>query len=171
MKKFFYLIVAIFVFMSAIVNVANAQSLRPSFLVDTKTMEKALSFYEPVFSVDEKAMRDFKRNYPYVDSEKWFTLEDGLMASFTTDGIQHLAYYSKNGNWQYTVLYYSEAKFPVEVKDLVKRAYNNYAITGVEELHSLEQTIFMVHIQDVSTVKKIMVSDGEMRVMEEYAKN
>ena len=103
--------------------------------------------------------------------EKWFAIQDGFMATFSKENTQELAFYSKSGYWQYTIMYYGEKGLPDEVRDRVKKVYYNYSIIGVEEIRTVEQNYYVVHVQDESTDKKLMVTDSEMRVVDDFTKS
>jgi hypothetical protein len=172
MKKKLLVAVAILGLAMGIATAASAQSLQSlSFLTSLKTLKQVSSNSETATTINARALRDFKRNYPDVNGEKWYAILDGYMATFSKANIQELAFYSKSGYWQYTIMYYGEKGLPDEVKERVKKAYYNYSINGVEEIRTVEQTYFMVHVQDESTEKKLMVTDGEMRVIEDFTKS
>jgi hypothetical protein len=71
----------------------------------------------------------------------------------------------------YTLRYYEEKNLPFEVRDVVKRKYYDYSITGVNEILVEDKTIYIVLIQDGSNWKKVSVYDGEMKVLEDFNKN
>lgn len=165
-----HLLFLVFFIMTSITNLDAQTEKHITFLYDSKFLENALSLFEPPDLVNAKALRDFKRNYPKVESVKWFGIQNGYQAKFSLDGINHLVTYNRKGNWQYTILYYEEKNLPLEVRSIVKRVYYDYRITGIEEIHESEQAIYVVHIEDKSTWKKIMVHDGEMQILEEFTR-
>ena len=61
--------------------------------------------------VNEKAVRNFKKDYRNADAAEWFTLKDNsLMCRFTMNGILHRAFYSAHGQWIATVSSYDAGK-------------------------------------------------------------
>jgi len=172
MKNKFLVAAAMLSLAMGIATAASAQSLQSlSFLTSLKTVQSVSSNTETTITINTRALKDFKKNYPDVSGEKWFAIQDGFMATFSKEYTQELAFYSKSGYWQYTIMYYGEKGLPNEVKDRVKKVYYNYSIIGVEEIRTVEQTYYMVHVQDEATEKKLMVTDGEMRVVEDFTKS
>jgi hypothetical protein len=171
MKKTHLIVAAMFICTMALVNKTNAQTSKNiSLLVDARTMANALSILEPAESINTKAMRDFKKNYPNVDGEIWYSFKDGFAAKFNENGIRHMIFYSRVGGLLYNVTSYGEKKLPENVRALVKSTYYDYSITMIEEINFQQQTMYLVHIQDESTWKIVRVYDGELSVIEDFNK-
>jgi hypothetical protein len=61
---------------------------------------------------------------------------------------------------------------PRDVRAMVKSQYYDYTITLVEEIiEPFKPLVYVVHLEDVETLKNIRVSEREMEVMDEYKKN
>jgi hypothetical protein len=171
MKQTHLFVAAILVCGLAVGSRANAQTTKNiSFITDVKSLEKVLSLHEPNSMINTKAMRDFKKTYPNVDGEKWYSFKDGFAAKFSEDGIQHMVTYNRIGDWLYTISYYDEKQLPSETRAMVKGTYYDYKITLVEEITLRQQTIYLVHIEDETTWKTVRVSDSEMTVIEDFNK-
>lgn len=122
-------------------------------------------------SISVRAMRDFKSKYPAIAGEQWSTYKDGTIATFTSEDIKYRVIYNQRGDWLYTLRYYDEKKLPFDIRDIVKRKYYDCLITLVDEILYEDKTIYIVHMQDDSTWKKVSVYDGEMKLLESYNKN
>ena len=171
MKKIHLFAAAILVCSLAVGSRANAQTTKNvSFLTDAKSLEKTLSLYEPSTAVNTKAMRDFKKTSPHIESEKWYSFKDGFAAKFTEDGIQRMVTYNRIGDWLYTISYYEEKQLPEDIRALVKSTYYDYTITVVQEITAHQQTVYLVHMQDANTWKTIRIADEEMSVVEDFNK-
>jgi len=171
MKKILF-VAAILVCSMAAESRAKAQTTKSvSYLSNAKSLEKALSLFDPFGSINTKAVRDFKKNYPNADGEQWYSFKDGFAVKFKEDGLQHMSTYSRVGNWLYTIIYYEEKKLPENVRAMVKSIYYDYSITMVEEinLHD-DQTIYLVHMQDENTWKILKIADREMSIVEDFNK-
>ena len=156
----------------ATMSIAEAQtSKKVSFLMDTKSMEKALYLFDPSATINLRAVRDFKQSYPNVDGETWHSFNDGFAAMFRENGFQHMVTYNRIGDRLFTISNYGEKQLPKEVRSLVKSSYYDYTITLVQEITFRQQTIYLVHMQDESTWKNVRVADGEMTVIEDFNKN
>jgi hypothetical protein len=121
-------------------------------------------------AINIRAMRHFKKSFPNVGGEEWFLIRDGYLATFTIDSIKNRVFYNQRGDWTYTVRYYAEKNLPSEVRAIVKSTYYDYAITGIDEVSVEEKTVYLVHIQDAFTWKKLRVCDGEMEILENFNK-
>jgi uncharacterized membrane protein YhiD involved in acid resistance len=149
-------------------SVAAAQTSKIRVaLTSIASMDKAI---EPTSTVNSRALRDFKKNYPQAESENWTTLDKGWEASFLQGDIRSVVVYNRHGDWQYGINYYTEDQLPREVRTQVKSKYFDYSISGVEEVHVLDKVAYLVHLQDAHTWKVVRVCDGNMDLMEDYNK-
>lgn len=122
-------------------------------------------------TVNAKAVRDFRARFTAVMDEKWYISPDGYMSYFKLDNLGNWTFYNKKGRWQYTLKFYQEDKLPRDVRAIVKSAYYDYAITVVEEVETVNTHAYIVHLEDKSGIKNVIVSpDGEMRIMDEFQK-
>jgi hypothetical protein len=125
------------------------------------------------FTVNFKALKDFKKSYKDANGEIWLKNEFGLTARFTAKGINNLIYYDKKGNWTASLKTYNEDKFDRSVRAIVKQKYYDYKITQVQEIETtatLGAPTYMVHIEGDNDFKIIRVTDGAMDVYEEFGK-
>jgi hypothetical protein len=54
---------------------------------------------------------------------------------------------------------------------MIKSQYYDYKITLVEEIvQTLKPLVYVVHMEDATSLKNIRVSEREMEVIEEYKK-
>src|SRR5882724_4977736 len=105
MKKTHLFIAAIIVFTMAAGSKAKAQSAKPvSFLTDVKSLERVISLLEPNGAISTRAMRDFKKSYPDVNDEQWYSFKDGFAVKFKEEGMDHMVTYNRIGDWQYTIV-------------------------------------------------------------------
>ena len=171
MKKTHLFIAASLVLVMAAGSKANAQATQPiALLTDAKTLTTVMTLSDPYGAINSKAMRDFKKNYPEVDDEQWYAFRDGFAVKFKEEGKDHMITYNRIGDWQYSIVNYSEKKLPENVRALVKSTYYDYAITLVQEVTTHDQTMYLVHMQDDYTWKTLKVSDGEMSIIEDFNK-
>ncbi|PWT77190.1 MAG: hypothetical protein C5B59_04640 [Bacteroidetes bacterium] len=120
--------------------------------------------------VNTKAMRDFRKAFKNVSDEKWYSISSGYLAEFTDHSIKNSVVYDKKGNWVFTIRYYDEKDLPGDVRSQVKKTYYDYTITTVEEIHVDDKVIYLVHLQNDSTWKKVRICDGEMQLIEDFNK-
>jgi hypothetical protein len=172
MKNFLIAFAAGSILALASTNGANAQN-SSAIKMDKSVFAGENNAVVSTSSISTKALKDFKRSYKNANGEKWAKNETGFTAQFTSNGISNLVYYDKKGNWGASLKSYSEDKFDRSVRAIVKQKYYDYKITQVQEVETaatLGTPTYMVHIEGDNDFKIIRVSDGEMDVYEEFAK-
>jgi hypothetical protein len=146
------------------------KSLRMLDLLDNP-FDSTATIAADLKTVHVKAVKDFKARFTSVMDEKWYNVSDGYMSYFKSGNLGNWAFYNKKGQWQYTLKFYNEDKLPRDIRAIVKSTYFDYAITVVEEVETINGLAYIVHLEDKSVIKNIIISsDGEMRVMEEFQK-
>jgi len=136
----------------------------------TGKMSKA-KFIMPVPDEFKKAAKTFSRDYKNITDAKWFKLSKGFaVVHFTKDDIKTMILYNKRGTPETMFRYYSEDKLAFEIRHLVKSNYYDYSIFNVIEAHIGDKISYLVKMEDKTSWKTIKVVDGEMEVVEEYAK-
>ncbi len=124
-----------------------------------------------VNEVNQKAVRDFKKSFKDISNEKWYGIKNGFLAEFSLNTTKNRVVYDKNGNWKFTVSYYEEKNLPTEIRAIVKPVYYDYTISRVEEVHTSEKIIYIVHVQNDFRLKTLRVCDGEMSLIEDLPKS
>jgi hypothetical protein len=126
----------------------------------------------PVSIVHAKVMRDFILRYGDVSYARWSADEKGSTMYFVKDGYHNRAMYDVRGVWQYSLLYYDEARMPREVRRTVKREYFDSRITAVEEVQVEAGKAWFVHLEEGVQCKIVKVyMSGEMETVEEFSKS
>ena len=186
MKKTLFALAAGCISIVALTPGLNAQNTKNVLVfADTKTFMQSL---ETVFPTDNtiiisdvaprdakaisaKAMKDFQNRFSKIADAKWYTISDGFLSYFSVDGVTNRVYYDKKGRWQFNLKHYSEEKLPRDIRKVVKSTYFDYTITGIEEVESHDNLVYIVHLEDPTSIKNVRVSkDGEMDVMQEFTK-
>ena len=119
----------------------------------------------------EAAVKDFIKRYSTATNVKWFTADDGgFIAKFNESSVQNTVAYNKAGNWVHTIRRYYETDMPKDVRAIVKSVYYDYAILRIEEITGTKHNslVFVVHVQDATTLKILRICDNEMDVLHEY---
>ena len=122
--------------------------------------------------VNQKAERNFKKDYYKASGAEWSTLQDNsLMCRFTMNNIPYRAFYTSHGQWKYTVSSYDASKLNKEVYDNIKSAYYNSSIVFVNQIDKVNGgTVYIVEIQDEKSIKKLRVDDAGMEIIEDLVK-
>lgn len=123
-------------------------------------------------NINMHAMRDFINRFKEVSNEKWYGIEGGFVAKFKTGNMVTMVTYRKNGEWLYTINSFDQELMPQEVRLLVKQTYSNYDILHVKEIEVPKQDspIFLVYIQNTTTIKILRVQDGQTELLHDYTR-
>jgi len=120
--------------------------------------------------INAKAVRDFSRFYTGHSDEKWYAAGNGFIAKFTLNGNKGMAAYDLKGHWMFTIFNYGEKKLPVDVRSAVRSVYYDYEITLVDEIQIEDRIMYQVHMQDEKTWKNLMITNGEMELVQDFNK-
>src|SRR5258706_2746793 len=156
MKKIISLPVIFGIFCFAVMpNRSDAQTMdRNPINVESKSLSAAMKLTEDskseiaeisyVNDVNQKAMRDFKKTFKDVNTEKWYSIKNGFLAEFSLNATKNRVVYDKKGNWKFTVSYYDAKNLPAEIRVIVRPVYYDYTISRVEEVHTENKIIYIV---------------------------
>ena len=185
MKKFLFALSIGLTSVVAISNCAYAQnSAQPVAFNDTKnfksTIRNMAALESPAFmgtyvpdakTINAKAIKDFNTRFSGADNAMWFSDKNGFTTYFVKDGNGVMELYDKNGDWQYSLIFYSEDKLPRDVRAAVKSTYFDMAITLVEEVQTTDSKVYIVHLEDKANIKILKVNDqGEYEIMQDLSK-
>ena len=163
-----FLLAAAFTCIMAIPAHSNAQAVRRTLIYDASRILDTKDL--PATGVTNKAMQDFRKNYPLVTGESWHAMDGGWEATFVQDQIRSVVFYDQHGNWNYSIRYYSEQKTPAAIKQQLRNTYSSGDIMGVEEVHTRSGVTYLIHLQDANSWKKVRVNNGTVDLLEEYPK-
>lgn len=149
--------------------VTAQQASRP---VLTDHMQSLHTNTRYINKIHVKAMRDFIKRNKTAANANWMVVENGFVVKYTDKKNSRCrTVYNCKGEFSYTVRQYFENTLQRDVRAMIKSQYYDYTITLVEEIEqSLKPLIYVVHMEDATTLKNIRVSEREMEVIEEYTK-
>jgi len=79
--------------------------------------------------------------------------------------------FNKNNEWVYTIKHFSADNLPKNIFDIVRENYGGYYISGMEQIVKPGlRPVFIVHMQDNTSIKTVQVRGHETIVTEEYTK-
>ena len=182
MKKILLAFIATSISIFGVVQNINAQTtMRNAQASDARPLtESAATTDEPakVFNggsnsenISAKAIKNFQKTFQGVTDAKWYRTKSGdNLVKFNAGSVPYMVAYNPKGRWNYTILNYDEKKLPADVRKIVKSSYYDYSIEHVSEVHVQDQIVFMVTIQDETTLKIVRVSNGEMDKVTNYTR-
>lgn len=123
--------------------------------------------------VHTRAMRDFLKRDKTAANVDWMIVETGYVAKYTDENNSNCrTVYNNRGDFVYTVRQYHENNMPPDIRHIVKSQYYDYIITLVEQIEENRwPLVYVVHLEDATTLKNVRVCDREMEVMSEYIKS
>jgi hypothetical protein len=123
--------------------------------------------------VHVKAMRDFLKRDKTASNVDWMIVENGYVAKFTDCNNSNCrTVYNNWGQFVYTIRQYHENVLPRDIRGIVKSQYYDYTITLVEQIEETQKPlVYVVHLENATTLINVRVSEREMEVMEEYRKS
>ncbi|OQP68029.1 hypothetical protein [Niastella populi] len=126
----------------------------------------------PINKVHVKAMRDFLKRDKEASNAEWMLIETGYVVKYTgKNNSRCRTVYNSRGAFAYTIRQYHENVMPRDVRGMVKSQYYDYAITLIEEIEArMKPLVYVVHLEDATTLKNVRVCEKEMEVVEEYKK-
>jgi len=126
----------------------------------------------PVYRNDIRsvALRHFINTYGEGLNAEWNLTSFGFRAEFRKEAIKYLVDYNRGGLWLSTIRFYGEKDMPQDIRRIVKSVYFDYDIELVSEVNYAKQVVYHVNIQDETSLKKLIVMDGEMTVEAEYTR-
>lgn len=147
-------------------DIASAKPVTHFSLIDnTVSVEKS-----NMVTQNSKALKNFRKYYKAND-EKWAKGIDCITASYISNGITHIEYYDKKGNWTGSLKIYNEDKMPKDIRKMVKQEYYDYAILTIYEVETDAASIqptYIVTVEDEKNLKQIRIENGNMDVYKEF---
>jgi hypothetical protein len=119
--------------------------------------------------VNPNALKDFHRSFKNISREEWYKVTDGFIADFKENEIETKVAYDQKGKWHCTVRTFGENQLPYDVRDLVKSRYYDYKILVVYEIRH-DNTVYILKMEDATTLKTLRVVDGEIEIISDNSK-
>ena len=120
--------------------------------------------------ININAVRHFIKNYKEINSEQWYKISDGFIASFTKDSIQTKVAYDLKGNWHCTLNAFRESKLPTDIRDKVKSKYYDFNILIAYQIIYEEGIIYIIKIDNTTKLKILKIINGEIEIAGDYVK-
>jgi hypothetical protein len=126
-----------------------------------------------ISKVHVRAMRDFLKRDKTASNVDWMIVETGYVAKYTDENNSNCrTVYNNRGDFVYTIRQYCENQMPRDIRHIVKSQYYDYTITLVEQIEETRRPpVYVVHLEDATTLKNVRVCEREMEVMLEYMKS
>jgi hypothetical protein len=154
--------------MALLITAAHAQLSKPIVPDNVKILHPGGGYLN---SINTKAIRNFVGKYEKATDVAWYAVKNGFIVRFLIDSIFARSAYKKNGQWVYTIKQYMENGMPRDVRHTIKSTYYDYSIVLVEEIWIPDEPVkYLVHMQDSISWKNVLVSNGQMDLVEDRKK-
>jgi hypothetical protein len=117
-----------------------------------------------------RAQRDFLKREGDGKDEKWYQTREGFLAEFVQAGREGQYFYDHKGNLLYSILTFGEKGLPEEVRRMVRSTYYDYSIGWVKQVRAVQDFSYIVHVENETSWKDVVVQDGEMREWHAFEK-
>jgi hypothetical protein len=117
-----------------------------------------------------RAERDFLMREGDGKDEKWYKTREGFLAEFVQAGREGQYFYDHKGNLLYSILTFGEKGLPEEVRRMVRSTYYDYSIGWVKQVSAVQDFSYIVHVENETSWKDVVVQDGEMREWHAFEK-
>lgn len=122
-------------------------------------------------TVSTKVLGAFVKSFENATNLNWSKVGKSFLATFTLAGKDRRALYTKKGNMIYSIVYGTEADLPAETRKLVKSVYIDHTIAMAIEISEDSRTIWVVRLEDTSSLIFVRVENGEMEETKHYKKS
>jgi hypothetical protein len=117
-----------------------------------------------------KASKLFIKDFANASNVTWNKGANEFTATFTKDGMNHIAYYGKSGGLRSSMVSYGPEKLPADAQRVIRDTYDNYKITWVNEVHQNDITVYVVHLENDREIKLVTVCNGDTNIYQQYQK-
>jgi len=122
-------------------------------------------------SANEKAVKNFIKQFTNSVNSTIYSSADGFIISTDSAGSKITSAYNKKGDWVYTIERYAADNLENDIVDIVKDNYEDYAVAGMEKIdQSGYNTIYIVHLEDIHSIKTIRVRNDEVELIQDFKK-
>ncbi|OQP50621.1 hypothetical protein A4H97_01925 [Niastella yeongjuensis] len=158
---------------AAVLITGSATAQQVNRPLATEGMQSLQMNTRNISRVHVRAMRDFLKRDKTASNVDWMIVETGYVARYTDKSNSNCrTVYNNRGDFVYTIRQYYENKMPRDIRSIVKREYYDYTITLVEQIEEMRKPlVYVVHLEDATTLKNVRVSERDMEVMTEYMKS
>lgn len=163
-------IIATAVLAVAAINNAGAQlafgnaSISDIMYFDDSTTNPGMANYSTsdLSTINVRAVKNFQKAFKGANAS-WYKAEDGgYVANFKNGEVKNIIAYDAKGDLHHSIRYYEEKFLPRDVRSSVKGTYFDYEIAGVSEVSINDQVIYIITLQNETSIKMVRVCDGEM---------
>lgn len=118
-----------------------------------------------------KAMKGFNEKYKNPEGTQWYVEGKSINANFPSQGGRTYVTFDKSGHLMNSMAIYSEAQMPKDIRSIVKQSiYYDFTIKTVQEVDCEIGKYYVVHLEDATDYKQVIIYEGELKLLKEFRK-
>ena len=121
--------------------------------------------------VSKAVDKAFKKAFPQAKNLKWYDMNKFYLAHFIENDIKHQAVFTQKGYLNYDISYGFEQHLPLEIRDRIQGAYEDYKITHVANVKGAGRNIWVTNLESLNHLVMVRVEDDELEEVEKYNKS
>lgn len=115
------------------------------------------------------AARHLAKNYQRANEITWARKSSGFVASIQQDGYVLQVNYDQAGNFQYAVRFVQLRDLGGDICRQISKLYPGFSADIVAEVKSDFRTEYILTIKNESSMKSLMVRDGQIQVIDDLS--
>jgi hypothetical protein len=116
----------------------------------------------------EKVEKNFNKQFQNSADPSIAVSKEGFIAQSKADDHNVTVAYDKKGNWLYTLKFYPTENLAKNIIEEVKRNYDNYYITNMEEVtEPAFPSVFIVHMENDKSFKTLRVVKNDVELIKD----
>ena len=121
--------------------------------------------------VNKEVNKAFKKSFPKAQNLKWYEMNKFYLARFIESDMKHQALFTQKGYLKYDISYGYEQNLPVEIRDRILGAYEDYKITHVANVKEAGRNIWVTNLESLNHLVMVRVEDEEMEEVQKFNKS
>jgi hypothetical protein len=146
----------------------NNQLPETSIISDSLSGNASVGYAGSYKYVNAKVMHSFIRFFKDTSDAFWTLHKTYYSVQFTTGRRKAVAVFGLKGYLYYTIFYGTEKDLPFIEKNIIRNAYPDFKIEGVQEVNNRFQTIWLATLKNCSSIRKVKIAEGQLFEFENW---
>lgn len=120
--------------------------------------------------VNQRLYDAFRKSFPDAEDLAWYNYDKDYLAKFIVKDMNHNALFRQRGSMVYDISYGYEQNLPDEIKELVKRNYDDYNIIRTINIKTGGRNIWVVKLEGLKKYITVRIEEKEIDEVESFIK-
>lgn len=120
--------------------------------------------------VNQRLYDAFRKSFPDAEDLAWYNYDKDYLAKFIVKDMNHNALFRQRGSLVYDISYGYEQNLPDEIKELVKRNYDDYNIIRTINIKTGGRNIWVVKLEGLKKYITVRIEEKEIDEVESFIK-